>query len=177
MPDRYLQLEQFNHYQAEYIWIDAFLGTRSKTRTLDLPVAKSPSELPEWNYDGSSTGQAPGHDSEVILQPRAIFRDPFRRGNNILVMCDCYEPNGKPIPSNARAACREVMDRAANEEPWFGVEQNIPCLQLKNGLLVGPKMAILVHKDHITAALVQMFHLAVLLLKLITVHVYMQELK
>jgi len=139
MPDRYLQLEQFNHYQAEYIWIDAFLGTRSKTRTLDLPVAKSPSELPEWNYDGSSTGQAPGHDSEVILQPRAIFRDPFRRGNNILVMCDCYEPNGKPIPSNARAACREVMDRAANEEPWFGVEQEYTMFTTEKWPLGWPK--------------------------------------
>jgi glutamine synthetase len=25
------------------------------------------SQLPKWNYDGSSTGQAPGEDSEVIL--------------------------------------------------------------------------------------------------------------
>lgn len=37
-----------------------------------------PQELPHWNYDGSSTGQAPGHDSEVHLIPRSIFRDPFR---------------------------------------------------------------------------------------------------
>ncbi len=35
-------------------------------------------ELPTWNYDGSSTGQAPGHDSEVYMIPRAIFKDPFR---------------------------------------------------------------------------------------------------
>lgn len=35
-------------------------------------------ELPNWNYDGSSTGQAPGHDSEVYMVPRAIFKDPFR---------------------------------------------------------------------------------------------------
>jgi hypothetical protein len=38
---------------------------------------KSPEELPEWNYDGSSTGQAPGHNSEVILQyvnkPRSLI--------------------------------------------------------------------------------------------------------
>jgi glutamine synthetase len=26
-----------------------------------------PQKLPKWNYDGSSTGQAPGEDSEVIL--------------------------------------------------------------------------------------------------------------
>lgn len=35
-------------------------------QTLPGPVT-SPAELPKWNYDGSSTGQAPGEDSEVIL--------------------------------------------------------------------------------------------------------------
>ncbi len=90
-------------------------------------------DLPHWNYDGSSTGQAPGHDSEVYLVPRAIYKDPFRGGDNILVMCDTYEPprpqpDGsvipiKPIPTNTRFACAEVMKRAEAEEPWFGIEQ------------------------------------------------------
>lgn len=35
-------------------------------QTIEKPV-EDPSELPKWNYDGSSTGQAPGEDSEVIL--------------------------------------------------------------------------------------------------------------
>jgi hypothetical protein len=71
-----------------------------------------------WNYDGSSTGQAPGEDSEVYLVARAIFKDPFRKGDNILVLCDAYEPprilpdgtvSGiKAIPTNTRAACAEV---------------------------------------------------------------------
>ena len=86
-----------------------------------------------WNYDGSSTGQAPGHDSEVYLVPRCIFKDPFRGGDNILVMCDTYEPprllpDGTvtpliPIPTNTRAACAEVCEKAKDHEPWFGIEQ------------------------------------------------------
>ena len=32
---------------------------RSKTKTLD-ELPKSVGDLPKWNYDGSSTGQAPG---------------------------------------------------------------------------------------------------------------------
>ena len=35
-------------------------------QTLNAPVT-DPSKLPKWNYDGSSTGQATGEDSEVIL--------------------------------------------------------------------------------------------------------------
>ncbi|GMJ05034.1 hypothetical protein HRI_004172600 [Hibiscus trionum] len=52
---------------AEYVWIGGSgIDMRSKSRTLSKPV-EHPSELPKWNYDGSSTGQAPGDDSEVIL--------------------------------------------------------------------------------------------------------------
>ncbi len=40
--------------------------------------------LPIWNFDGSSTGQAPGGNSDVYLRPCAVYPDPFRRGDNIL---------------------------------------------------------------------------------------------
>ena len=30
-------------------------------------------QLPLWNYDGSSCGQAPGDDSEVMLRPVKIY--------------------------------------------------------------------------------------------------------
>ena len=54
---------------------------------------------------GSSTGQAPGHDSEVLLKPVRIFPDPFRGAPNILVLCECIAPDMTPIPSNTRRAC------------------------------------------------------------------------
>ena len=42
---------------AEYVWLDANLNFRSKSRTLNQKNLKV-NKLPEWNYDGSSTGQA-----------------------------------------------------------------------------------------------------------------------
>ena len=63
---------------ARYLWLGGNGGDlRSKTKTLEGPI-RGLKDLPRWNFDGSSTGQAPGADSEVVLVPRAVFRDPFR---------------------------------------------------------------------------------------------------
>jgi len=116
---------------AEYIWIGGSgMDIRSKGRTLSHEVT-DPKDLPKWNYDGSSTGQATGKDSEVIIHPQAIFRDPFRRGKNILVICDAYTPAGEPIPTNKRANAANIFSHpdVVAEEPWFGIEQEYTLLQ------------------------------------------------
>lgn len=136
--DRYMSLPQHGKIQAEYVWIDAIGKTRSKTRTLEKakidsatgPLYKS---LPLWTFDGSSTGQAPGEDSEVIIKPVATYPDPFRPGSgNILVLCETYTPEGQPLPSNTRAAAAEVFaDPAVTASvPWFGLEQEYTLFNL-----------------------------------------------
>jgi len=80
-------------------------------------------DLPIWNYDGSSTGQASGHNSEVYIKPRALFRDPFRGVPNLLVICDTYDSDDKPLPTNTRFEAADVMERAKDHHPWFGLEQ------------------------------------------------------
>jgi glutamine synthetase len=112
---------------AEYVWVDAVGNTRSKTRTLPAAKAKKLETLPKWNFDGSSTDQAPGDDSEVILRPCRVFRDPFHPRDdgedNILVMCDTYTPDGTPLPSNTRYNAEQVFKKHTAEECWFGLEQ------------------------------------------------------
>ena len=53
--------------QLEYVWQGGLnkLDLRCKTRTWTSAAPPTLETLPIWNYDGSSTGQAPGHDSEV----------------------------------------------------------------------------------------------------------------
>lgn len=80
-------------------------------------------ELPIWNYDGSSTYQATGTNSDTYLHPVAIYRDPFRRGNHILVLCETYRFDGTPTESNRRQSCMEAVKGCENEKPWFGIEQ------------------------------------------------------
>lgn len=137
--DRFKPLDQSGRVMAEYIWIG---GTgediRGKTKTLSK-VPKNVSECPIWNFDGSSTAQAPGHDSEVYLKPAAMYRDPFRGGDNLLVLCEAYAPpsvdeegntDGKmeKIPTNTRHDCNEAMEAAKDQEPWFGIEQEYTLL-------------------------------------------------
>ena len=130
VQDRFLRLNQQGKVQAEYVWIGGNSELRCKTKTLST-MPSSPADLPIWNFDGSSTEQAPGSDSEVLLKPCAIYPDPFRPGgDNILVLCDCYVPDperpdgvGDAIPTNTRFGCNEIMNKVASSDPWFGIEQ------------------------------------------------------
>ncbi|KAI9667040.1 MAG: glutamate--ammonia ligase [Trizodia sp. TS-e1964] len=107
---------------AEYIWIDGNNGVRSKTKTLSK-APKTLEELPEWNFDGSSTGQAPGDNSDVYLRPVARYPDPFRGGENILVLCECWDSDGTPNKFNNRHECAKLMEAHKQYIPWFGLEQ------------------------------------------------------
>lgn len=53
-------------------------------------------DLPEWNFDGSSTYQSEGSNSDMYLIPSAMFRDPFRKDPNKLVLCEVFKYNRKP---------------------------------------------------------------------------------
>ncbi|RXG53744.1 Glutamine synthetase [Armadillidium vulgare] len=125
--------------QALYIWID---GTgenlRSKTRTVEF-VPKKPEDLPIWNFDGSSTGQASSENSDVFLHPVALYRDPFTLGNNKIVLCETYKHDGTPSETNNRRTCNEVMKKAADFHPWFGMEQEYTLLDTDNHPYGWPK--------------------------------------
>ena len=110
-----------SRYRAEYLWIDGAEPTpmiRSKTKI--LPDGEDP---PIWGFDGSSTNQAEGHDSDRVLNPVFVCPDPIRGGNNTLVLCEVLMPDMTPHSSNMRASCAEVAERFASQEPWFGIEQ------------------------------------------------------
>ncbi|XP_050389519.1 glutamine synthetase [Patella vulgata] len=126
---KYLELDQPNgKVMAEYLWIDGSgEGIRSKCRTLDF-TPKHPKECPIWNFDGSSTAQAEGSNSDMYLHPCAIFNDPFRKGNNRLVLCEVFKYNKKPAETNKRNTCNAVMEKAKDEKPWFGIEQEYTIL-------------------------------------------------
>lgn len=124
---RYMTLPQGEKVQYMYIWIDGSgEGLRAKTRTMPKKVGLD--ELPIWNFDGSSTGQATGQNSDVFIKPVAMYPDPFRRGDNKLVLCETFDSAMKPQATNKRNACEKTMIAAANQHPWFGIEQEFTIL-------------------------------------------------
>jgi len=106
----------------EYIWLDSDLELRSKTRTMEPREKWILDDIPSWNYDGSSTGQAKTDDSEIILKPQAMFKCPFRK-TGLLIMCDTYDTQNNPLPTNNRHNADIIFNENLGEEPWFGLEQ------------------------------------------------------
>ena len=128
---------------AEYIWIDGNGNLRSKARTLDpLPCMANGSnfiynnhEIPKWNYDGSSTKQAEGCNSEILLYPCYAVPCPFRSSPHILVMCETYKSDLTPAANNNREWAKKIFDKNLIEKPWYGIEQEF--FMMKDGNPVG----------------------------------------
>ena len=118
---------------AEYIWLDNNKKFRSKTKTIkhngeyysNVRIPK----FPDWDYDGSSTGQADGKKSEITLRPVFVCDNPLLNtvGNHILysklVLCETYNPDGTPTDSNTRHFATKIFDSCTEQKPWFGLEQ------------------------------------------------------
>lgn len=121
---------------VEYVWIDGNFNLRSKGRVID-GLVNDVNDLSHWNFDGSSTNQATRELSEVILQPRVLFNDPFRGDHNKLVLCDTYYPSGEIAINSNRNWAENIFNKALEEEPWFGLEQEYFMINPKTGLPLG----------------------------------------
>lgn len=114
----------------EYIWIDANDNIRSKIKI----VQPYTNQLPTWNFDGSSTGQAEGSDSDVILNPVRSYGNPFYE--NIpayIVLCECLNKDMTPHKTNTRRNCLITHEKYKKEKCLFGIEQEYVIYQ-NNGI-------------------------------------------
>ncbi|XP_027880457.1 glutamine synthetase-like [Xiphophorus couchianus] len=125
---QYMNLPQGGKCQVTYIWVDGTgEGLRNKTRTLDSEPT-SIDEIPEWNFDGSSTYQSEGSNSDMYLIPVRMFRDPFTLDPNKLVLCEVLKYNRLPAETNYRHSCNRVMQQVKEHYLWFGMEQEYTLL-------------------------------------------------
>ena len=114
--------------KAQYIWGDGTVPTQKlRTKTRILPDGTE--EFPIWGFDGSSTNQAIGEASDCMLKPVFVCPDPLRGYPHKLVLCEVFNTDGSPHPTNTRAPLREAAERYAHEEPWYGIEQEYTMFQ------------------------------------------------
>ena len=121
-------------YRAEYIWIDGteptvesgFVGPLLRSKTKIIADGEEPGI---WGFDGSSTNQAPGANSDCVLNPVYVCPDPVRGGDDVLVMTEVLLTDMSPHVTNTRRACAEVAEKYADQEPWFGIEQEYTFLR------------------------------------------------
>ncbi len=105
--------------KLEYIWLDGNLPTqqmRSKTKVVKNFDGKLES-CPMWSFDGSSTRQAEGGSSDLLLKPVFICEDPARK-DGFLVMTEVLNADGTAHPTNGRATIDDD-----DKDFWFGFEQ------------------------------------------------------
>jgi glutamine synthetase len=105
--------------KLEYIWLDGYKPTqtlRSKTK-VETDFSGKLEDCPIWSFDGSSTEQASGGSSDLLLKPVFICPDPARK-NAYLVMTEVMNSDGTPHATNGRA----MIDDDDNDF-WFGFEQ------------------------------------------------------
>jgi glutamine synthetase len=105
----------------DYLWLGGNDEFRSKSRILNL---EDINHIPNWNYDGSSTNQASGFDSEIILRPCGVFVSPLMEDiPRYIVLCETFDKDGNPLKNNHRQWAKKVFDKYLDEKPWYGLEQ------------------------------------------------------
>ena len=84
-------------FRLDYIWLDGYQPTaniRTKSQMLEADSFDgSIDAVPMWGFDGSSTQQAEGHDSDCILKPARVYRNPLQE-NGYFVLCEVLTRDG-----------------------------------------------------------------------------------
>ena len=113
---------------VEYIWIGGNGEFRSKTKVAEnikwIQGNRCEDIFPEWNYDGSSTGQASDSgNTEIILKPVYYCNNPFIKIPHIssyLVLCETQDDTGT---LSDRENAVNIFNQDLTVKPWFGLEQ------------------------------------------------------
>ena len=121
--------------RLDYVWLDGNTPTqslRTKAQVVsDKDFDGTLATAPVWGFDGSSTNQAEGHDSDCILQPVRLYTNSLR-DSGYFVLCEVLHRDGSKHETNIRGR----VDTGQQEEFWFGFEQEY-VLMNTNGRPVG----------------------------------------
>ena len=129
-------------HKLEYIWLDGTEPTtqlRSKTKIVsNFGIdSRDNGEAPIWAFDGSSTNQAVGSDSDCVLKPVRLYPNSLEKGNNTLVLCEVWNVDNTPHETNTRHRLDITLQYLDDDtiDEWVGFEQEYTLFE--NGLPFG----------------------------------------
>ena len=119
--------------KLEYIWLDGTEPTqqlRSKTKVLGpfydhngiVDGVSNIRDCPVWSFDGSSTNQADGDNSDCVLKPVRLYKNPLE-DNCYLVLCEVWDVDGYVHSTNHRFKLGILNSWHSKEDVWVGIEQ------------------------------------------------------
>ena len=122
------QEKQFMSHKLEYLWLDGCNPTqiRSKTKIVKS-FGRMGAEAPIWGFDGSSTNQAEGSNSDCVLKPVRVYPNPlesstYQQGS--IVLCEVWNVDDTPHETNTRTRLEETLvDLDEDIDEWVGFEQ------------------------------------------------------
>ena len=120
---------------CEYLWLDGTHPTqrlRSKIRVMEKVSKPSLKDFPSWGFDGSSTNQAKGSDSDCILEPVYFCPNPFQGPGHYIVLCEVFNRDGSVHKTNKRSHLKKLMEKGGlKHDIWLGLEQEYTLLDPK----------------------------------------------
>ena len=117
-------------HKLEYLWLDGCNPTQIRNKTKIVKYfGRKGGEAPIWGFDGSSTQQAEGNNSDCVLQPVRVYPNPFEEEGSI-VLCEVWNVNDTPHKTNTRRMLEETLDDVQSDiDEWVGFEQEYTLFQ------------------------------------------------
>jgi glutamine synthetase len=139
---------QIENLKLEYVWLDSEGQIRSKSRYQRINVAMIGNNnilrmCPSWGFDGSSTNQSKVDKSDCVLRPVKVVPNPIDElaKNDVvisyIVLCEVYDIDGKPHPTNHRAELVKSVSSAEKQDTIIGFEQEYVLIDSLSKLPIG----------------------------------------
>lgn len=128
--------------KLHYVWLDAAGKLRSKLKITEKQI-NTLEQCPDWSFDGSSTEQATGDNSDCILKPARLYKQTAIYGGISdvvgvpkIVLCEVFDSEDKPHESNHRRQLfKDMVETEGSETIWAAFENEFTFMQ--DGLPLG----------------------------------------
>ena len=103
-------------HKLEYLWLDGCTPTQIRYKTKVVKDFGKKEEAPIWGFDGSSTEQADGNNSDCVLKPVRVYPNPLE-SNSSIVLCEVLNVNDTPHEKNTRRRLNRRIKNARQTLP------------------------------------------------------------